>query len=117
MLLLGQLQSGNRPYVRANVRVVQSLPVFPGAHRTDLFTSRSEQEGRVGYRTEATYALPSGSGPDAALAFYGRRLPPQGWTGGPTLWRRGEEALWLRPGAERGTYSVAVDSRYGEAGT
>ena len=112
VLLLGQLQSGNRPYLRANVRIVESLPIVPGAHRTDLYTSKVVNGTTTTYRTQATFALAAAAGPDLVVAFYERRLPGLGWKGGPGLWTHGPARLWLQTGAQAGSFLLAVDSGY-----
>lgn len=112
VLLLGQLQTGNRPYLRANVRIVEALPELPGARRTDLYSTKVVDQGATTYRTQATYALPAGTSSDAVLAFYRGRLPALGWRGGPGLWTRGPARLWLDAGAAGGSFSLAVDSGY-----
>ncbi|HSP74299.1 MAG TPA: hypothetical protein VLN26_18155 [Gaiellaceae bacterium] len=113
LLALGSSLSSGRPaYVRENLRIVRSLPLYPGARRFDLSTTRTDAGG---WRTEAFYGTPSAT-PEAVWAFYAQRLPARGWTGGgapdgdSVSWTRGRALLLVFVGAP-GRYSLVVDSR------
>lgn len=77
-------------YLAKNERIVQALPLPPGAHERMRQILRNEDtvfgeqlSHTVGYTTYVTYAVPAPTSSRAVVAFYGRRLP--GWRG--TRWR------------------------------
>jgi hypothetical protein len=115
LLVLGSsLSSGKPGYVAANLRVVDSLPLYPGAHRVDVSSTATDAGG---WRTEAFFEA-RGSNGDAVWSFYAQRLPALGWRGGGAAvdgsasWRHGDELLLVFVGGP-GRYSLVVDSRAG----
>lgn len=115
LLALGSsLRTGRAGYVGANVSVIDALPAYPGASRSDLSSAKT---GAGGWRTEAFFDAP-GSTPQAVWSFYAQRLPALGWSGGgdpaagAVRWRHGRELLLVFSGAP-GRYSLVVDSRGG----
>ena len=69
-------------YVRKNLRLLDSLPVPPGAHvkRTESSAYKDTDSAgakTIGYGTTRVYVLPASLTPRSAIDFYRRRLP--GW--------------------------------------
>lgn len=115
LLALGSSLSSGRPaYVRENVRIVDSLPLVPGARRFDLSTTKTDAGG---WRTEAFFSAPRAAD---VWGFYAPRLPVLGWSGGgapqagAVSWRRGRALLEVFVGVP-GRYSLIVDSRAGSS--
>ena len=113
LLALGSSLSSGRPaYVRENIRLVDALPLVPGAHRFDLSTTKTDAGG---WRTEAFFSVPAAAD---VWGFYAQRLPALGWRGGgppesgSVSWTRGRALLLVFVGAP-GRYSLVVDSRAG----
>jgi len=106
------LTSGKPGYVGENLRIVNALPVYPGAHRVDLSTLPADPDG---WRTEAFFEAP-GSNAESVWAFYAQRLPALGWRGGgrpdgaTVSWSHGRASLLVFVGSP-GRYSLVVDSR------
>jgi hypothetical protein len=77
-------------YLAKNERIVQALPLPPGAHevarqilRDDDTVFGEQLSHTVGYTTYVTYAVPGEPSSKDVVAFYDRTL--QGWRG--TQWR------------------------------
>jgi hypothetical protein len=111
LVALGSSLSTGRPaYVRENLRLVDSLPVVPGARRFDRATTRTDAGG---WRTEAFFSAPAAAD---VWGFYAQRLPALGWRGGgapeggSVSWTRGRALLRVFVGSP-GRYSLVVDSR------
>jgi hypothetical protein len=71
-------------YLAKNERIVQALPLPPGAHETMRQILRNEDtvfgeqlSHTVGYTTYVTYAVPGTPSSKLVVAFYDRKL--QGW--------------------------------------
>ena len=99
--------SDRSEYVKANERLFQQLPTFPGSR---LYETRSSEipagpDGRgpiIGYGTTFKFKIPAKATHAAVLAFYERRLRPE--------WR----LVWRQPGT--GSSSWGFILRKGNAG-
>ena len=106
------------PYVRANQRILDSLPVFPGARllarRSSGYQADNGDLGifdkTIGYDTGVDYAVPKGTARRAIISFYLEHT--RGWQPGEVNYRDGIVDF------TRGKAYVAIDaSEIGMAGS
>jgi hypothetical protein len=72
-------------YTARNLRILDRVPVYPGARVTSAETIEERSSGIFGdnsgppirYTSYRGYVLPTGTPPEAVLAFYDRELKPR----------------------------------------
>lgn len=110
---------GRSNYVQENRELLDSVPVYPGATRTDIEdATRSEDEHVEGWTTRAVFTLTGNPSAEMILSYYRRSM--SGWRIGETCcgstvlvqaFERDSQAISVNADNAGRSYEITVDAR------